>query len=327
MRFQRGMTTLLLVAACNAPWQPSIVDAAIDDAGSVDGQAGGRWRSIKSGTQQELRGLWGSGSSWIAVGDQGTALTSSDNGLSWTAMSGLTTGANLESTWGLASGERLIAGDHVLFRRRANSTQWEASASPPSQTLHAIWGWDGGGTSHVFVAGDYGSILLSTDRGSTWQPLINNATLSNLFGIWGCDDAELWAVGAFGTIIHSTDWGQTWTTQVSPTQVALHAAWGACPQNVTLAGGEGTVLRTTDRGMTWSADPSGITQDLLDFWAAATGEAFAVGTAGTIVRRLPGQTWHVEASNTASRLNAVWGDAANGTVIAVGANGMILRRE
>ena len=64
---------------------------------------------------------------------------------------------------------------------------------------------------------------------------------------------------------------------------------------------------------------------LSDIWGASSDDLYGVGAAGTIAHRGKGMPG-VEASGVTSKLYGVWGDGA-GTVIAVGGDGTVLRRE
>lgn len=298
----------------------------VDGGGNIDQGSSGSWTLVASNTSNDLNGIWGSSGNWFAVGASGTILESTDDGLTWTKLTGLPAGAALEGVWGLDTGERFAAGGANLLKRSISGSTWIASQVPPAQPLHFIWGGKTPATNYLFAVGDSGLVLSSTDKGITWETITTNATLANLYGFWGTGLGDLWAPGAFGTIIHGTNWGTAWQAQQSTTQLTMYAVWGASANDIWAVGEQGTVLETTNLGTTWIYQASATTQDLFGLWVSPAGEGYAVGHMGTIIHKQAGGGWRIESSNTSAALNGVFGDASSERVIIVGARGTILRR-
>lgn len=82
-----------------------------------------------------------------------------------------------------------------------------------SNRLHRIFGK---GNSNIWVAGNGGVLLFSSNSGLHWQ-LENSSTTADLFGGTASDSA-VWVVGSGGEIIASYDNGGTWQTENSGTQ-------------------------------------------------------------------------------------------------------------
>src|SRR5579871_4060645 len=78
---------------------------------------------------------------------------------------------------------------------------------PTPSTLRAVAQLD---ASTAIGAGEYGTILRTTDGGATWtrQP---TGTANGLCGISFSDANTGTVVGERGTILHTTDGGLTWT--------------------------------------------------------------------------------------------------------------------
>jgi parallel beta-helix repeat protein len=134
------------------------------------------------------------------------------------------------------------------------------SASP----VHNATGW---------VVGDpsdgYGTILCTTDGGSTWerQGSIGKIPNVNSDGVSAVDSNTAWVVGgneSCGVILYTTDGGNTWTRQgegeipdvelLGVSAVDRNTAWAV--------GYNGTVLHTTDGGSTWEQQGGGTIPDV-----------------------------------------------------------------
>ena len=82
--------------------------------------------------------------------------------------------------------------------------------------LHGLWARN---AAQVWVVGDDGDILHSTDGGEHWQQQ-KSGTEAELISVYG-SDSQLWIVGAAGTILHSTDDGEHWQPQTSAAAITL----------------------------------------------------------------------------------------------------------
>ncbi len=115
----------------------------------------------------------------------------------------------------------------------------------------------------LLVVGSAGTIMRSTDHGSTWSEQFNllgtPATFRKVFFI---SDLEGWIVGDSGIILHSSNGGESWSAlpaigRYSLTCVTfLSSSVGCIGGNITNAFGEssmGLIWRTTDGGSTWDS--------------------------------------------------------------------------
>lgn len=171
------------------------------EQGSVAYYDGQSWRVFSTPAQGTLRALWGSAAADLfAVGDGG-AIVHYD-GQSWQAMVSSTT-RHLRGIWGYDAGNIWAVGDGgtILYYDGAN---WSAQNSGTTANLYGIWGNYSKGTPapkgyHIYVVGDNGTILRSTDKGATWQAMTSN-TAQNLRAIHGLEVNEVYAVGENGTV-------------------------------------------------------------------------------------------------------------------------------
>lgn len=102
----------------------------------------------------------------------------------------------------------------------------------------------------VLVVGQSGSILRSSDGGSSWQSMQTN-TGAWLFGVAISAENRCLAVGQAGTILLSTDTGLTWQQRQSGTQAGLLAVQWLNATAAIAAGQSGTILKSTDGGLSW----------------------------------------------------------------------------
>ena len=147
------------------------------------------WTSQSSGTSANLRGITAGNGIYVAVGDAGTLLTSTD-AVNWTAnttVPSLIPSANLKGvTYG-----------------------YEVSATT-------------GAVTPIFVAvADNGKVLTSTDTGATWTPiqLSSSSSVSINAVTFG---RQFVAVDSAGNVYNSID-GVTWTNPFRTTSGALYA--------------------------------------------------------------------------------------------------------
>lgn len=175
----------------------AIVIAVGDNGTILRSDNGASWSQASSTTSQHLYGISYSGSGvWSAVGAQGTLLTSSDSGVTWKAATANTSNA-----------------------LRATAAQTSSITSNGSTTIGYT----------IVAVGDKGTVLRSTDGGSTWATQTSGTT-ANLLAIsqssnqtTGSTTNNQWvATGSGGTVIRSTD-GMTWTSSTSTTPSNLYA--------------------------------------------------------------------------------------------------------
>ena len=254
---------------------------AVGDVGTiVTSTDGATWLARKSGNLNDLKGVTYGARKFVAVGELGTILTSSD-GRIWSDVS-----ANFKWT----------------------------STSSPRPTLNGITY----GNNLFYAVGDNGTLLSSGD-GVTWT---NNSsgtlTTKNLAAITYSNYTFV-AVGANGTVLTLLNSG-VWQVATSGTANSLNAV--ATDRNRFAAVGvAGTVITSTD-GINWSPQASGTGNTLLGVNAGKTagGVSYFVvtGEAGTLLSSPDGALWSTEVSGTNRDLR---GSGAGSSVFAVVGDG------
>ncbi|MBL7042158.1 MAG: hypothetical protein ISR77_26215 [Pirellulaceae bacterium] len=116
--------------------------------------------------------------------------------------------------------------------------------------------------THGWAVGGRGTILHTTDGGSTWKEQ-SSGTNFILEDIVFLDHKHGWAVGGWprdcgvaiyggvGVILATNDGGNTWRRQLDATAAWLSAVYFIDPSNGWAVGEHGTVMRTQDGGNTW----------------------------------------------------------------------------
>ena len=279
------------------------------------------WAAAPSGTTQNLWGICYGGGQFVAVGENGTILTSPDGSI-WTKRAGGVSGWMTSITYALnhyvAVGENGtvlvsldgISWDNVTLRSagipgtrlnavRFNGTEFLAYGEhdaalriflPPR--LDAISGsrdtdpWlrsVATGFGHIVVGGEAGISVF--DPGDPFLVNRNSALVTtgvrNVSGLVSFRDT-LVAVGAAGAILTSTN-ATTWTPQSSGTTVSLNDV--ANFNNTLIAVGDGGTILSLDERGTWIRRNSSSTSLLLGVAGSDT-TAVAVGFGGTILRSL-----------------------------------------
>ena len=188
---------------------------------------------------------------------------------------------------------------------------------------NALYGLSFSDELHGWAVGEFGTIVATSDGGTTWTGQISKTTVTlrgvsfpdaahgwvvgsggyvsrtvdggatwttpdsgvtqNLYDVCFADATHGWAVGANGCIIATSDGGATWGTQTSGTNQHLYGVTFIDASHGWAVGSNGRIIVTGDGGATWSWQTSGVTVSLDDVEFASPSVGWAVGNAGTIV--------------------------------------------
>lgn len=173
------------------------------------------------------------------------------------------------------------------------------------------------------AVGTAGTVIRSTDGGSTWQAR-STPTTATLWAVDFATSSAGWAVGAGGAVVRTGDGGLTWEARSVPTSETLRAVCFADATRGWAVGDAGTVLATYNGGSTWSTQtvPTSAILTAARFVGATTG--WLAGEGGLILHTTDGGvTWNPQSTPTSAALSALdFVDAETGW--AVGKNGTIL---
>ncbi|MFZ4855437.1 MAG: Ig-like domain-containing protein, partial [Desulfuromonadaceae bacterium] len=251
-----------------------------------------------------LRGVSFGSNKFVAVGDYGTILTSSDLGINWN-----------------------------------NRTALNDGSAGTRENLRAIAFGNIGGSGNIapgFVAvGDNGAILKSTDGGISWALDSTSGAVANFhsvaYGVDATAKQSFVAVGANGSVVRTNDgmaWSKSTTTISEPNiltgEMLNGVAFGAAPNTFVTISNNGNIFYSTDNGDTWTKSPDSNSSRPLRGVSFVNGNFIAVGTAGAIISSANGVNWVVQSSGTAADLNAVTYGAINDTYVVVGSVSKII---
>ena len=272
-----------------------------------------------------LRSVWVAPDGPVfAVGDIGTILHG--DGSSWTRVSSGTTN-NLNGVWGTSSRDVWAVGANGTVLHY-DGTSWDLVETGVSEGLNDVWGIPSSGELYVVGGADDGTGVILHWTGASWEDPPHR-TPHVLLGVHGSSEDRVFVVGLSGLVL---EWnGMRWSDvdlPVEPTE-NLHDIWcGPRDDEAIIVGWDGEngfVLELNDT--VWSRlvlRPSP-TPMLNDIWVGEDGVAFIVGAQGA-VRRSRGDRWEPVVWEGNRNLWGVSGDG-DGHVYAVGAEGIILRRE
>jgi photosystem II stability/assembly factor-like uncharacterized protein len=235
---------------------------AAGQAGDIvfSGDGGKTWQPQKSGTTRQLLDVaFANTQRGIAMGDFGTLVRTDDGGNTWAKVT-LPDDTKLPPD----IAEVVAPGDIVLY---------SATFTDPD---------------HVWVVGEFGTILASTDGGTSWHQQ-QSPVETSLFGVSFADQQRGWAVGLESTLLVTTDGGISWRKSDIETpkgfslalydiQVRGNYGWAV--------GNSGLLLNSKDAGATWQLMT--VPVQMRGSWLRgisllADGRGFVVGARGLVL--------------------------------------------
>lgn len=188
--------------------------------------------------------------------------------------------------------------------------------------------------SYAWIAGDNGTILMTSNSGVNWIQQASNTT-SNLNSIQFVSTLRGFAAGNNGTVVYTSNGGINWITSNTGTSQNLYAicfdyyVWPDSAYALYAVGANGTILKTTNYGTSWTQQVSGTINDLRSVYPFDWGSDWVGGSGGTILKTINGGlSWIAINSGSGAQLNSLESIYQNGLMfggIACGNNGIILR--
>lgn len=173
-----------------------------------------------------------------------------------------------------------------------------------------------------FAVGNKGSLVKSTNGGSTWS-LMNINTSSNLTDICFPDELIGYIIGHSGVIKKTTDGGNTWLDINIDNSSFYYSIYFVNVDTGYIAGANGLVIKTTNGGSTWTQLNTN-TSNWLFSVKFINNTGYAVGDAGELIKSNDGgETWSKINSSTINPLYCVYFNDTN-RVYFSGYNGTIL---
>ena len=217
---------------------------AVGAAGTVRNTGdGATWTAATSGTTNALNGVTcGASTPCVAVGAAGTIVTSPDGGTTWTAQTSGTTSAlngiacpSLTACYAVGA---LSGTSAVILKSADGGPTWTAQASNSPQALTGIACVDG---SNCFAGGAIGTIVSTTDGGTTWaqqsNPISGPTTALNA-GPTGITAINAAACSAVRCLMGTASSGNIMTTGLLTVTLNSSSPYGTTPNLSGLSPGD-----------------------------------------------------------------------------------------
>lgn len=273
-------------------------------------QAQETWSPATSPTTNALWSVGYGGGHFVAVGENGTIVSSPD-GLSWTSrVVGVPTAWLVAAAYG--AGTWVVVGDNGLILTSTDLSAWNLRASGTTARINGV----AYGAGRWMAVAESGELLTSTNA-SLWTAL--RPSNDRLHGV----------VHAYGQFVISGDNGLVRTTidatdydeKVLPGSLFVEAVTYA-RRSFVAVGEAGFAVSSTD-AVSWTTLTTG-TDSHFRGVAEFNNQFIAAGTAGTIATTpSPGSPWVRRSSGTTALLTSV--AASESMAVVVGFGGTILR--
>lgn len=222
---------------------------------SID--AGNTWEMRSPNTNASFSDIFSRGSGVAyAIGENGTCFYSTDIGNTWQQRTVPTT-EDLYTGIGPTIGTAALVGgsNGIMYKTTDAGVNWYQITSGTSEDINGL-GF--GPVNSIFAVCDGGVILVSTDLGETFTPVVSPTT-EDLYSVRSSQQNANWliACGDNGTIIKSTDGGVNWFLQSTPTTELLNTVLPLTNNLYIAAGENGTIIKTTDGG----GDPVSVNEE------------------------------------------------------------------
>lgn len=287
----------------------SFVFSGVD---ALQAQCGNSWGQVHYYQSSDvIRGIVNNGSIYVAVGDEGLVMTSTD-GLNWTKRAYNRTN---QFAGVYAEGKFVVVGADKYVVTSSNGTSWtQRSYAKGTEDL-----WDVAYGNGTFVAIGDGGIVYTSPDGVTWTKR-NVGTTNRLMGIT-FGDGKFVATGTTQKFHVSTD-GVSWTAYGSTFTNMICITYGA---GKFVAGGRLGAVYTSSDAQNWTRVNIGLSNYLWGITYTPNGFV-AVGNRGLrstcmIITSTTGSSWTWRESYVTSELLGV--DNNGTTVIAGGIGGAI----
>ena len=226
------------------------------------------------------------GTSAWAVGHDAMILVSHDAGRTWSVQF---QGANLQESFldvlALDSRHIIAVGADALYvESRDGGTTWtRRKIGEADRHFNRL---TRGPAGTLYLAGERGTLLRSTDNGANWIQL----TLpyeGSLYGVLPLDKRTLLAYGLSDRIYRSVDDGATWQPIKTPKSVLLATAVQLRGGIIVLAGTAGTLLVSRDGGKSFSPLMESPTKGIARLLEVPGGDLLALGESGATLLPRP----------------------------------------
>jgi sugar lactone lactonase YvrE len=247
-------------------------------------QDGINWQKVKVTDNQQLVDLAQSGSTWLALTNNGSVFRSVNSGGNWT-LAGTAPGIGSNGTYVEYSntssivynnGTWVFVSDKTAYRSSNNGTTWSSNATGSDMSLYDL----GVGNGVLVAIGEGGEIRTSSNAGQTWTKRTSSTDLTLNSVAFG--NGRFVVVGSNGLVLTSTDNGTTWVSQASGSSSYLESvSFG----NNVFVRSDGYV---SSDGIAWSAPQAGWGNCYYDDGVVYGNAGWLMGNGGTVHQSVAG---------------------------------------
>ncbi len=249
---------------------------------------GRTWKQIPVPTRAMLTGVsFPDAQHGWAVGHDGVILHTLDGGLTWERQD---LGDDLETIFldvlFLDQQRGFAVGAYGKFLHTENGGQTWQAGKPSNTDIHfnRLTATSGG---RLFLSGESGSLLISTDAGKTWKPSAVPYD-GSLFGYVPVNENSGILHGLRGHIFTTTDQGRTWAPHPSEIKALIMGGTRLRSGAIILGGQGGNFFISRDEGASFTHwKPSDFSSSVAALAEADDGTLLAVGEAGAVRLALP----------------------------------------
>jgi photosystem II stability/assembly factor-like uncharacterized protein len=257
----------------------------VGDSGTIlySSDSGTSWSQSLLPNKKKLRGVaFKPNADLVAVGDSSQILFSQDTGHTWNPiMVTLPSLYSLRKVHFLDNQIGFITGNSGLILKTVDGgTSWNQVTSFTGNNW--LFGITTSNTGKLWIAGEFGELIVSGDTGLTWQ-IIPLQDSIYLFDIALPQPGVIVVSGENGHLYRSQDNGITFDTVITNTPFSLRSLSFTSSGTGYVAGDNGTILRTSDAGLTWVTLNSGFTNYLWKIIAVDDSIAYTAGQGGLLL--------------------------------------------
>ena len=195
------------------------------------------------------------GSNFVAVGDRGHVLLSTDDGQTWQQCAAPTRAMLTGVAFATPDRGWAVGHDGVILATTDGGRTWQRQdRGDDLDTVYLdVLFLD---ATRGFAVGAYGKFLATTDGGATWTEHRVAEEDFHFNRIVRAPNEVLYLLGEAGTFLVSTDGGTSWIRRALPYEGTLFAGMAFDDDRIVVGGLRGRILASPDRGETWREIPN-----------------------------------------------------------------------
>jgi photosystem II stability/assembly factor-like uncharacterized protein len=258
----------------------------------------------------------------LICGEEGTALLTTDGGLTWRTMQGLDPAANFTDCYiSIDKKIFIIEESENLYVSYDLGQSWQVTKLEEPFSPLRIKFYEGG---YAFITGSNGVILRSSDYGNTWNKTVSQAK-SIIYDLDFRDKKNGMAVGTDGVFLVTSDGGNNWLLKKKFSKDYLKRIKYINGSNWITVGAEGSVFLSSSNGESWAKAELGDNEGFRSILILNEEDMILGDSKGSLfITKDAGDSWKRLADIDEMKLSGLASISKN-ELIAVGDNGKIKR--